>query len=208
VLVLAVALVVVLAMNRNADSAGLDPDRLAELEAAELARNVEQVGELTELARSARDALLPVVEGMNEALPMDGSPGAMEAESVASWKATVDAVAEGLAEPPSGATGHNVARGGLRTAVELFSSAVAASELALGADNDRRAELEALAADLRLQGLRAWSVAATQLDAINIDAGYGHTHIYLPADPESGAMVPDSFPEGSESHDHHHGDGE
>jgi hypothetical protein len=179
---------------------GPDPDRVAELEASYAERDVEQIGALIEQTRGARDDLLPVVEGLDAALPADGSAPAGDPpgdEAVAEWREAVDAVAEEYGSAPSGDTGHNIARGGLRSAVELLASSVTAYESARAAEGEERERLETLAGDLRTQAVRAWSVAATQLDVIGIGAGYGHVHIFLPAAPGSEALIPDSAPEGT-----------
>jgi len=42
-----------------------------------------------------------------------------------------------------------------------------------------------------------WSVGATQLDQINVDAGHGHQHVFLTGDEHSGAFTPDDAPEGT-----------
>jgi hypothetical protein len=204
VVALVALVVLVIVLMRDDASGGPDPDRVAELEAEEAERQAEQVVELTDLAFSIHDELLPVLEGMNEVLPVDGSASSRSADDdeLSSWKAATDAAVGSFADPPSGSTGHNIARGGLQVSAELLASAVSAYELALDADGGHRAQLEELAADLRLQAVRTWSVAATQLDVLNIDAGHGHVHIYLPAEPGSGALAPDSHPEGSEGHDH------
>ncbi len=188
---------------------GPDPDRVAELEASESARGVEQAGALIDTTRDAYDELLPVVEGLDTALPADGSePGeAPSGGEVDGWADAVDGVSEELSASPSGGTGYNVARGGMRSAVDLLGSSVEAYGAALEADGGGRERLEALASDLRTQAVRAWSVAATQLDAVALEAGHGHVHIYLPAAPGSGALAPDSAPEGSQAHGGQGGDG-
>ena len=39
-----------------------------------------------------------------------------------------------------------------------------------------------------------WSVGATQLDAVNVDAGQGHVHLFLTAVEGSGALTSDRSP--------------
>ncbi|MEV4117150.1 hypothetical protein [Nonomuraea sp. NPDC049695] len=51
----------------------------------------------------------------------------------------------------------------------------------------------------RADALFTWSIGATALDAVNIDAGYGHQHVFLPTSPGEGALTPDTEPE--RSHD-------
>ncbi|MDA2812404.1 hypothetical protein O4J56_17310 [Nocardiopsis sp. RSe5-2] len=182
---------------------GPDPDRVAELEASESARHVDQVGALIDTTRDAHDELLPVVEGLDTALPADGSePGeAPGGDEVDGWAETVGGVAERLSASPSGDTDYNVARGGVRSAVDLLGSSVEVYAAALDAEGSERERLEGVAADLRTQAVRAWAVAATQLDVVAIEAGHGHVHIYLPAAPDSGALQPDSAPEGTGAHE-------
>ena len=42
-----------------------------------------------------------------------------------------------------------------------------------------------------------WSVAATQLDQLNIDAGNGHQHVYLNNTSGDGIIPADGLPEGT-----------
>ena len=70
----------------------------------------------------------------------------------------------------SGMTATNVARGGFRPAigafdlaVDLFAGAVRPAGAAAGPARPR--------AEARTDAVTAWSVAATQLDQINVDAG-------------------------------------
>lgn len=204
VAVVTAVVVAVLVLTGDDDaSVGPDPERVAELEAERAERDAAQVAELTELARTIHAELVPVLEEMNETLPADGADtAAVTGAQVASWRDATDSAVASFADPPSGSTGHNVARGGLRVAVELLASTVTAVELAREADDDGRAALESQAAELRKQAVRAWAVAATQLDMVNIEAGHGHVHLFLPANPDDGAMTADSMPEGSEAHDH------
>ncbi|MFC3994710.1 hypothetical protein ACFOVU_02210 [Nocardiopsis sediminis] len=181
---------------------GPDPERVAELEASEDAQNVAQVEELVEQTRTAHDDLVPVLEGLDTALPAAGAAAPADGpggDEVAGWRSTVDDVAETFQASPSGDTGHNVARGGLRSAVELLASSVEVYQSAEDADGDQRDHLLEVAGDLRTQAVRAWSVAATQLDVVAVEAGHGHVHIFLPAQPGSEALIPDSAPEGTDA---------
>lgn len=200
VTVVVVVALVFLIIQRDS-GVGPDPQRVAELEEAENERHVEQVGELIDLTQQIHDELLPVLAGLDEALPEDedttGEPA--DPDDVEEWAEIVADLATEFETAPSGATDHNIARNGLRTSVDLFDSAVGVYAIALDTDDDPRPELEEHAASLRTQAVRAWSVSATQLDALAIDAGYGHVHIYLPADPASGALQADGHPEGAEA---------
>jgi hypothetical protein len=173
---------------------------IADLKRAEAERDVAQVTTLTELARGSRDRLAPVLLGMADAVPVapNAAPGTQPtAATVAGWRDVVSAEVTKHADAPSAGTAVNVARGGLRAAVQQLAAAVDNFETAVAAAEPVRSRLFVLAGQQRTLALRAWSVAAIQLDVINIDAGNGHVHIQLPAGPESGAIAPDSLPEGS-----------
>jgi hypothetical protein len=140
--------------------------QIDQLQQADLVRDKEQIVALTTLARSTRD-------------------------EVAGWQRVVDAAVASFANPPSGMTATNVARGGLAAGVNELASAI--RTYALGDSKDVRD----VAARERTLAVTVWSVASTQLDQINIDAGYGHQHVFLPADPGSGAFTSDGAPEGT-----------
>lgn len=155
---------------------------------SDAARDKEQVKSLTELARDTRDDLAPVLAGLT------GETGTATAADVATWRQTVDAAARSFDNPPSGSTATNVARGSLTTAVDQLAVAVSAYEQSLTGG----AGLRELAKRQRDLAVMTWSVGATQLDQINIDAGYGHQHVYLEGSgPDGQAFTPDSAPEGS-----------
>lgn len=164
---------------------GTGDDRAAELQAQEEAREAEQIVELNDVAIAVQAELLPVLDGLNAVLPVDPSAPARpgSSEDVASWRSAVDGAVATFGDPPSASTGVNLARNGLLLSVELLGSAVTAYESSLAAAGAERTALENLAADLRMQAVDAWGVAATHLDVLNIDAGHGHVHIYLPARP-------------------------
>jgi len=165
---------------------------LAEAEASEAARDRSQVGELTALARTTRDRIDPVLAGLVAAA---GSKTSASAATVDGWRRTMTASAEPFAEPPSGTTATNVARGGLRAAVESAATAVETYARTLAVPAAQRQPLLDVAKQQAVNAATTWSVAATQLDQINIDAGYGHQHVYL-AGNASGAMTADKAPEG------------
>lgn len=182
---------------------GVDVEReAARLEREFAARDRRQVSELTEIARAARDDLAPALSGMAEAMPPEGGPRAgrpASSDEVRGWKEAVDAAAARFGDPPSGETGTNVARGSLDAAVDALGSSVLTYEAALGLPEGERGPLLERAAAQRDLGVRVWSVGATQLDAINIQAGNGHQHVYLPAPGVAGALQADPAPEGSEA---------
>jgi hypothetical protein len=157
-----------------------DQEQMTEdIRASDAARDSEQIKSLTDLARTMKDDLAPVVTG----LTADAT-----AADVATWQQTVATAAKSLDDPPSGATATNVARGGLTAAVDQLAVAVDTYQQSLTGG----AALRELAARQREIAITTWSVGATQLDQINIDAGYGHQHVYLEGGPE-----PDSVPEGT-----------
>ncbi|MEJ2858401.1 MULTISPECIES: hypothetical protein [unclassified Saccharothrix] len=170
--------------------------RIAELEEAEARRDVEQIAVLTDLARGSKDRLTPMVEGMAKAAPADSSSGTVpSAEEVGKWRDAATAELRRYEETPSAGNGVNVARTALRTAVQQLAVAVGGFEAALAAPDPLRGRLVGLASEQRTLALHTWSVAALQLDVINIDSGRGHVHVQLPAGPNATPL--DAEPEGS-----------
>lgn len=203
-LVGAVIAVVVTVVDGGDGTVTPDPARVAELEASAADRHVDQVAELIEHTRAAHEELGPVLESLGEALPEDGSEPAEDlpdAETIAGWSRTTDNARTHLDHAESGETDFNVTHAGLRGSVDVLGSTLDALDVAVAADDEQSAELLELTVDLRDQAVRAWSVAATQLDVISIDAGHGHIHLYLPAAPGSGALEPDEAEDGDEAVD-------
>ncbi len=201
----AVALLVAAAVGLfiGVQVASPDPtDRaVASMRADEAERDAAQIVALTTMARSTAQEVKPVVDGLRSGLPAadTGAPAAQPVtdEQLAQWKQILAQQVERHKEAPSGSTATNVARNGLRNAVNQLSVALdtfaAARELPAG----QQAPLLAVASRQRLLAVTDWSVAATQLDQINIDAGHGHQHVYLTDSSEGGATVGDGSPEGS-----------
>jgi hypothetical protein len=166
-------------------------------------RDKEQVKELTDRMRGTVDALGPVLSGINRTLP----PGTEKIRAlarpaaVAKWRRTVAEENEFFAETVSGETGTNVARGGFSAALDTLANAVDTYALALNQPG-ARARLLGSARRQRDLAIRTWSVAATQLDAINIATGYGHQHVYLGGSEDAGGFGADPAPEGSGAEDH------
>jgi hypothetical protein len=185
-------------INTLANGPDATERRIAELKQEEVERDVAQLGPLTDLAKGSRDHLSPVLQAMAGAVPLGGAaPGQMPtAEVVKGWHDVVSAEEERYAQAPSAGNGINVARTGMRTAVQQLATAVDGFEAALTAPEPLKGTLLALAGQQRTLALRTWSVAAIQLDVINIDAGRGHVHVQLPAGPDSGAIAADTAPEG------------
>ena len=169
---------------------------IAAMQRADAQRDVKQVAELTDLARGSRDRLTPVLTAMAAIAPVGTTapPGPPPtADIVQGWREVVSAEVARYANPPSAGTGVNIARNGLRVAVQQLAAAVDAFAAAASGNG----ALVTLAGEQRTLALRTWSVAAIQLDVINIDAGYGHAHVVLPSGADSGVIAPDDSPEGS-----------
>lgn len=180
-------------------TAGNGPDatqqRIAELRQQEADRDVAQLGPLTDLAKDSRDRLNPVLAAMELAAPVDGSAprSPLTPDTVKGWRDAVSAVAGSYEQAPSAGNGINVARTGLHTAVQQLAAAVKGFDTALALAEPGRGALVELAGEQRTLALRTWSVAAIQLDVINIEAGKGHVHVRLGDD----TTAPDAEPEGS-----------
>lgn len=169
------------------------------IQAADAKRDAEQVVALTAQARQVRDALAPVLDGFAAAVPpgATAAPGPQaSAEQVAAWRSATAKAVEGFANPPSAGTGVNIARAGLAAATRTLQQAVVAYEQALQAPAEARAAQLAHAGQLRDIAVATWAVGGTQLDQLNVDAGHGHAHVFLPAVPGQGAMTSDGAPEG------------
>jgi hypothetical protein len=161
-------------------------------------RDKAQVAELTDRMRATVDALVPVLDGFRKALPPGKKavgPLATPA-AVGKWRAAVRKENEYFAETVSGETGTNVARGGFAAALDALNEATETYALAVD-DPGHRGPLLARARAERDLAVRTWSVAATQLDAINIATGYGHQHVYLGGSELVGGFSADPAPEGS-----------
>ncbi len=159
------------------------------------APDVDQVTALTEIAAGAATGLGSVVGELVTYLPPGEPPvtdAPADAATVADWRARVAEVRDSFGDPVSGGTAVNVARGALTGAVDAVMLTVTAYDdaLSLAAGPDREAALTRASEALDL-GLQLWSVAATQVDDVNIAAGLGHKHVNL-----GGTAPPDSLPEG------------
>lgn len=165
-----------------------------ELREAEARRDTEQIGQLTAAARTTRDELGPLLSELDTALK-SGQPTA--ADKLAGWQQTMRRAVERHAESPSGTTATNVARGGLRAAVDGLATALDTYALVGTLPAASQRTLIDLAQRQRTAASTAWSIAAAQLDQINIDAGHGHQHVYLETEAGSGAFTSDGSPEGT-----------
>ncbi|GIJ79920.1 hypothetical protein SAMN05443287_102442 [Micromonospora phaseoli] len=167
---------------------------IAQLQKAEVERDAQQIVELTAMAHQTGQELSPILQAVRQEAEAGRTP---EAAQVSQWQQTMNRLIAQFADPPSGMTATNVARGGLRSAVEQTAVAVDSVALALSGPAAGRTEQLALAARQATLAVTTWSVAATQLDQINIDAGLGHQHVHLDAGEVEGALTPDGATEGS-----------
>lgn len=204
VVLLVVLLVVLMALRPwegeapSADGFDVDPARVAELEAAEAERAVENLSAAGELAVSAQERLLPVMDGLYETLPVaEAGEGDAEGEPTSDvappptsaeldeWRAVVDEVATEMEALPTGSSEHNIVRNGLILSTRLLGDTLDVLELAAADDAenesaDDSALLYGVAGDLRTRAVDAWAVAAVQLDLQHIEADRGHLHAFLP----------------------------
>jgi hypothetical protein len=173
-----------LVLTSGGDDGNTLDDRVADLAAQEEARHVELVAELTQQTTAAHSGLQSVIAGLHAVVPSGGTAAVVAGADPAAWHRAVGAAIGTYGDPPSGSTEFNTARNGLLLAIDLLGSAATAYEAAVAAPaGPQQEQLLELAGRLRDQAVAAWSVAATQLDVLNIDAGYGHAHITLPARP-------------------------
>ncbi|MEV6979692.1 hypothetical protein AB0M95_00240 [Sphaerisporangium sp. NPDC051017] len=174
---------------------------IADMQEADAKRDVQQIGELTASARKTAEDLNRVLGGLTAAFPKDPASNPQPAGpaplgDLATWQNTLKEAVARHADTPSGTTATNVARGGFRSAVNTLAAAVDTYAAAEKLPADARQPIIDLATRQRSAGIAMWSVAATQLDQLNIDAGNGHQHVYLQSTPGEGAIAPDDVPEG------------
>jgi hypothetical protein len=181
-----VAFVAGLLLGRPVAELTKPSDPVAEMKQQEARRDSEQIGDLTAQARRMHDGLLPVLDGLA------GTTATMQ--QVADWQKVTKGFADEFAERPSAGTAVNIARSGLATSVQQLDLAVAT--YAQGLDAPNKDFILQTAAKQRDLGIVTWSVAATQLDVLNVDSGRGHAHVFLPSKPGQGALTSDGTPEG------------
>ncbi|MEU8389574.1 hypothetical protein [Micromonospora sp. NPDC048842] len=167
---------------------------IASIKQDEAKRDAQQIVELIETARRVRDQVAPVLTAIKTETTGGRAPDPAKARQ---WQEAMRQAAEPFADPPSGTTATNVARGGLRGAVQQASLAVDAYALAAGVPAAQRAALLDVTARQAAEAATIWSVAATQLDQISVDSGQGHQHVFLDTDPHEGALTPDGAAEGT-----------
>ncbi len=158
-------------------------------------RDREQIESLTAGARRTAGAVAPVVAEFNKALPSEGGGEQADAGTIDDWIAIVRERAEPLRETVSGETATNVARASLSSSLDSLLGALETYRLAAESGGDREA-LQKRAATQRDLAIKAWSTASTQLDYVNIVAGFGHQHVAQ----IGGGLPPDTLPEGTDAH--------
>jgi len=165
-----------------------------DIRAEEARRDVAQIKQLTALARQTRESLAPLLADLDAALNGSSAAGG---SVLRGWQTQLAALVQRHADSPSGTTATNVARGALRSALTDLAIAVDLLATAGVAPAPHRPAVLEQVRRLRTAATVAWSVAATQLDQINVDAGLGHQHVYLPTTPGSGAFTADDAQEGT-----------
>lgn len=199
---LALALVTGLLFAFNSTGSSDSTTKAADqIRAQDAARNKQQVKQLTDQARALAGRLQPILQQMEHTLPHDAgtAPHPADAAEAAQWKTVTSKAVTDLGHPPSGDTGYNIARADFAAAVRALDGAVDSYQLSLGAPAALGGKLTSRAGSQRDQGVDIWSIGATALDVANIDAGYGHQHVFLSVIPDGQALSPDDLPEGSES---------
>ena len=188
------------ASGSSAAQSAQTEDTAEELRRRFAAREKQQIEELTSRARTMVEDFTPVVAGLAKTLPPDTDEvGPLaSAEGVDDWLGRVREADEFFEETVSGETATNVARNGLGNAVDVLLETVETYKLALREPSARAALLES-ARRQRDLAARAWFTAATQLDVVNIDAGFGHQHVTFPRDGGKGAVPPDSIAQGTDA---------
>jgi len=167
-----------------------DVPTVEELEKQFAERDREQIEEMTKQARSIADALAPPLRAFGSALREGGTPSPASSQ----WLDKAQSYAAMFQESESGETATNVARAALRSSLEGFVSAIAIYRL-----SGHRAAIVQRAREQRDIAIRTWSAATMQIDAINIDAGFGHQHVPQLGAENAGGIPPDSLPEGTDA---------
>ena len=197
------AVIAVIAVGGNDGAPAASPAQSAgeaeELRSEFAARDKEQIEALTMRTRAMVEEFSPVIVGLAETLPPDSrrTGPLASAAAVEDWRGRVREADAYFAETVSGETATNVARNGFANAVDVLLETVETYRLALEEPAVRATLLER-ARDQRDLAARTWSTAAIQLDAINIEAGFGHQHVTFPSSAGPGAVAPDTLPEGTD----------
>ncbi|WP_265521975.1 hypothetical protein [Oerskovia flava] len=178
-------------------------ERVAELEAAEVARAEENLGLVIEHATVTQERVTPVMHELHAVLPTDDtSPAEVREAQITGWTALLDDLVAQTQAVPTGSSEHNIVRNGMAVSLGLLGDSVDALDLARTAEGEDQERLLELAASLRGRAVETWAVAATQLDLMAIAGDRGHVHVFLPVhptDPGDGGL---DLPEGDGHADH------
>lgn len=206
--VVAAVVALVVSLTRGPATAGegpaVDPARVAELQAAEEARDAENLVASIDHARHLQEELVPVLHGLHAVLPVDGSTAvAADPADVAAWRTSVDGLVAETESLASGSSEHNIVRNGMLTSLELVGDALDTVRIASTADAATAEELHALAGELRTRAVETWGLAAVQLDLRSTAGGQGHVHLFLPVHPDDSLDGGLDVPGGDDAdHDH------
>jgi hypothetical protein len=181
-----IAFVAGLLLGRPVADITTPSDPVAEMKQQDARRDFAQIETLTAQARRMQEGLVPVLDGL--------AGTTATREQVAGWQKVTKGYVDEFVDRPSAGTAVNIARSGLATSVQQLDLAVAT--YAQGLDAPNKDTLLKTASQQRDLGIVTWSVAATQLDVLNIDSGRGHVHVFLPSKPGQGALTSDGTPEG------------
>ena len=132
-------------------------------------------------------------------MPADGTAGqaVVTAFRRRTWRKAATAAVEGFADPrpvTPPPTWHRSSLAFRRRQIATTVDGFAAARDLTGADPHHRDGPGRAATHRRVL---TWSVGATALDAVNVDAGYGRRHVFLPTSSGEGELAPDTEPEGS-----------
>jgi hypothetical protein len=183
------------AVGRTATPDAASMEALSEqLTAEHEAEHRRMTEELTAASVEVYDDLLPLLAALNDAMPVL-EPGAGEPATEAqvdAWRTTTDDAEERLHDFGLGEPTFNATHGTLLGAVRQLDSAVLTYQEAIAAQEPAQSRLLELSATQRDHATEMWGVAAEQLDELNIHAGIGHVHLFLPADGDQ-ASIPEEF---------------
>jgi len=198
-LVAVIAIVLAVALGGGDDEAA-SPDAALigqeqtaeELQEQFAERDRQQVERMTGEAKEIADAFGPTLAAFDEALRKRTPPTPASEQ----WLDKADDYAEQFRPTESGETATNVARAALRESLEGLVNAIATYRLAASGNPDA---IIARARNQRDIAIRTWSAASTQIDAINIAAGFGHQHVPQLGGEAVRGIAPDTLPEGTDA---------
>lgn len=159
--------------------------RTAELREQFDASDVERAGALVDTVRAVTPEVQGLLDELHGALPPeDGTSDEPVGElatsgDVVTWRETVTGVRERLAATDPASTQINVARAGLLAATDQLVATVDLYEAALDPSTTETTSMLSHVGAARRSALGMWDVAAIQVDAVAVEYGLGHQHVYL-----------------------------